>query len=89
MQTLLDPQSRSGWWSAALAILFFMLLAVQLADLFPVPGVGLAILGVAAMGLALFAILCRRERSLWAFLAVAGGLLVLVFALANLFGSPY
>lgn len=87
MNTILVPQTTSGRWAAAFGVLFFALLIVQLAEILTVPGFALAVVGVLAMGIAIFAIARRHERSLWAFLAVAAGLLVIILVFANLFAA--
>lgn len=89
MRRILIPQSAAGRWAALLGALFPLLLAGKMAGVVPFPTFAIGGLGVLAMVVALFAIVRRHERSVWAFLAVAGGVLVVVWTLGELSGPPH
>jgi len=89
MRRFLVPQTSAGRWAMALGILFLVTLFVQLNDVIPLPALLIFGSGLAAMGTGLFAWLRRGDRTLWALLGLAEGLIVIGWAIAEIVGPPH
>lgn len=94
------PSTGLGWWSVALAVLFFVFLKLVFvwgeqpghdrSTFFSDPVAAITLIGTAVSGIAAGALAAvavfKQERSIIVFLAIALGLFVLYFSLGELAG---
>ncbi|MCK9358094.1 MAG: hypothetical protein M0R22_13265 [Dehalococcoidia bacterium] len=77
MRALLLPQTTPGKWSVGLAVAFGILVWMKIQDVMPVPSFAIFAPGLAAFGLAAFAVVRRRDASILGLLPILAGALVM------------
>jgi hypothetical protein len=85
------PSTKPGIWSIALGIavcVFYWVLKFFSSEMLYIPSICLIISGIGTFFSGVFSVVWSRERGILVFLAIAWGLLVLVFLIGSFF-FPY
>ena len=77
MRALLLPQTKPGKWSVGLAVAFGILVWMKIQDTMPAPSFAVFASGLAAFGLAVFAVVRRRDASILGLLPILAGALIM------------